>query len=252
MTNKVICLFVHYFDKNSIFEGKSKNQSEEVRREIVARALGTLRSIKGVDVKVCGYKDHNLVPIDIDLSVRTDDPQLMMYEALGNLSKYRDEYDYFMVVEDDILVGPDVFNNIYEFDHQFGVDQIMLPNRIEIVGRKIYCLDTYLIPGMKNNEIEFKHRLLAVFKNPHSGLLIVSREKLDYLTERVDANFRGKILGGYMASAFAHYHQPFKLYRVADGNDFHTVMHLDRYVEPKQALLHRVKSYVARLILRLI
>jgi len=246
MTNKVICLFVHFFDTASAFDGRSKHQAAEVRREIVTRALGALLSIKGVDVKVCGYKDRGLIPVDLDLSHRTENPQLLVYEALSCLSEYRVDYDYFMVIEDDILIGPDVFNNIYSFDQKFGVDQIMLPNRVEIQGSKIYCVDTKIIPEMTGEVINFNRRKLAVYNNPHSGLLLVNRDKLDYLASRVDTEYRGKFIGGYMASAFAHYHRPFRLYRVADGYDYHTVLHMDQYVLPEQSLAHRTKAAVAR------
>lgn len=246
MSNKVLCLFVHYFDKASVFEGKSKYQLEDVRAEIVTRALTALRSIRDVDVVVCGYKNLGLVDIDRDLSAYTDQPQYMMYEALGQLVQFRNEYDYFMVIEDDILVGTDMFNNVYSFDHQFGIDQIMLPNRVEIRKGRIYCIDTKIVPGMTDDTIEFNRRKLAVHNNPHSGLLLVNRDKLDYLTDHVDASYRGKFIGGYMASAFAHYHRAFRLYRVADGYDYHTVLHMDQYVVPKQTLAHRMSAAVAR------
>ena len=246
MSNKVLCLFVHYFDKASGFEGKSKYQLEEVRKEIVTRALGALRSIRDVDVVVCGYKKLSLVGVDKDLSASTNEPQHMIYEALGQLAQFRSEYDYFMVIEDDILVGPDMFNNVYGFDRQFGIDQIMLPNRVEIRGDTVYCVDTTIITGVTGDAIEFNRRILAVHNNPHSGLLLVNRDKLDYLVGQVDASYRGKFIGGYMASAFAHYHRPFRLYRVADGYDFHTVLHMDKYVVPKQSLAQRSKAVVAR------
>jgi hypothetical protein len=246
MSNKVLCLFVHYFDKASAFEGKSKNQQEEIRAEIVRRALGSLHSIRDMDVVVCGYKNSSLVGVDRDLSVFTSQPQYMMYEALSQLAQFRNEYDYFMVIEDDILVGSDMFNNVYDFDRQFDIDQIMLPNRVEIRDGKVYCIDTRMIPGMTDDTIEFNRRKLAVHNNPHSGLLLVNRDKLDYLADKVDASYRGKFIGGYMASAFAHYHRPFRLYRVADGYDYHTVLHMDPYAVPKQSLAHRTKSFIAR------
>lgn len=252
MTNRVICLFVHYFDKQSKFDGRSKHQSNDVRRAIVERALSALRSIKGVDVKVCGFKDRHLVPVDIDLSARTNNPQFMMYEALGSLSEYRSDYDYFMVVEDDILIGPDVLNCIHEFDRHFNVDQIFLPNRIEISGNRVSCVDTYWMPGTTGDEVSFQSHKLSVHKNPHSGLLIVNREKLEYLLQRVDASFREIVIGGYMASAFAHYHRPFRLYRATDGFDFHTVLHMDKYVPPKRTALELMRGAVGRLIRRYI
>jgi hypothetical protein len=246
MSNKILCLFIHFFDKSSAFEGKSKFQAKEVRNEIITRALTNLQSINGINVVVCGYKNLALTNIDVDLSKYTDQPQHLIYEALGQLKYFRNEYDYFMVVEDDILVGPDILNNTYQFDSCFDTTQIILPNRVEIHNEKIYCIDTKILPGLTGDKVEFNKRKLAVYKNPHSGMLLVNRDKLDYLLNQVDPTYRGKFIGGYMASAFAHYHRPFRLYRVADGYDYHTVQHLDHYIIPKHNPVHQFKASLAR------
>ncbi|WP_152669490.1 hypothetical protein [Synechococcus sp. GFB01] len=55
----------------------------------------------------------------------------------------------------------------------------------------------------------------------------MNRPKLDIIAREVDPRFRGTVIGGPMASAFAHYHKPFRLFRPIDGLDFHTIQHLD-------------------------
>lgn len=252
MTNRVICLFIHYFDKDSRFKGKSKCQSESVRNAIVSRSLNSLRAVNGVDVVVCGYKKAGLIQIEQDLSKRTHSPQLMVYEALASLLDYAKEYDYFMVVEDDILVGTEVFTNVYDFDQQFGVDQVMLPNRVEVSGERIYCIDTKLMPGTTGDVLTFNGRKLAVGNNPHSGVFLVNREKLHYLSKNIDLGYRERFHGGYMASAFAYYHSPFRLYRVVDGYDYHTVMHLDKYDVPRWGALRKAKFVAARMLGRVV
>jgi hypothetical protein len=45
----------------------------------VERALFSLRALSGLDVKVCGYDSHSLVPLDLDLAGRTDNPQFLVF-----------------------------------------------------------------------------------------------------------------------------------------------------------------------------
>lgn len=232
---RALCLFVHFFDPEGDFPGKSKFQSADVRKWCVERALHSVRSISFVDVQVCGYGDQSLIDIDRDFRGVAATPELMMYEVLASLAGHVDEYDYFMVLEDDILVGADIFYNVQDFDSTHPVTEVLLPNRVEINSDAIYCVDTRARPGTTDRAIWFRGRLLQEFINPHSGVLLLSRSRLQHVLETVDLGYRGKFWGGYMASAFAHFHKPLTLYRVADGLDFHTVQHLDQYVKPAEA-----------------
>jgi len=224
---KVVCLFVHYYDRKGKFRGKSKMQDPSIRLEIVEKALLALKSIAFVDVFTCGYVASNLLKIDVDMCEYTQDPRLIMYEALCSLHKYRNDYDYFMVVEDDILVTPDIFHNVFDFDESGSLYKIFHPNRIEYGSNGKFCVDTDLTGSFTDQVMTFKGRELKVHENSHSGMLLVNQDKLDLIHEKVDQTYRGRFIGGYMASSFAHFHKPFQLFRVSDGLDFHSIEHLD-------------------------
>ena len=238
--HSIICLFVHYYDKKGKFEGKSKRQDINIRSNIVSKSFDSLNSLGFVDVLVCGYGKKNIIDIHIDMNKYTNDPRLMMYEALCSLYKYRNDYDYFMVVEDDILVKSDVFENVFSFDASGKACNIFHPNRIENNGNRTFCVDTEFFGTFRDKLMTFKGRELAVHENPHSGILLVNRDKLDIIKENVDHSYRGRFIGGYMASAFAHFHKPFQLFRVRDGLDFHTIEHLDRAELYKPTLIQKI------------
>jgi hypothetical protein len=228
---RVLCLFVHYFDSDGTFGGKSKYQDPNIRADIVSLCLFALNSIKFIETRVCGYAKKTLLPLDVDFSNATNNPEFMVYEALSSVARNDENYDYYMVIEDDILISPEIFSNIISFDNEFDEKQggkwIYHPNRIEVNKNNIECIDLKVIKRTLGVPIKFGNRLLCQYQNPHSGIFIVNNRKIDIVRKEVDLSFRGRVIGGPMASAFAHFHKPFSLYRVSDGLDIHTVRHLD-------------------------
>jgi len=229
---RCLCLFIHYFNPVGPFGGKSKHQNPELRRRTVERALFSLRSLRDLDVQVCGHGGHCLVPLDFDLADRTPNPQFLVFEALQFLQEFRHEYDQFLVVEDDLLVPADLFHNVDLFNDQFGQASahrwILHPSRIEFRhGAAPFCIDLAVVRRRLGEPLPFDGRLVQEHENPHSGLLLVNREQLEIIRHEVDPCFRGSVIGGPMASAFAHFHKPFRLYRYIDGLDRHTIQHLD-------------------------
>lgn len=227
-----LCLFVHYFNPQGPFGGRSKHQDPQVRRAIVERALFSLRALREFDVRVCGHGGQSLVPLDFDLCDRTANPQFLVFEALQMLQEFRESYDYFLVVEDDILLSADVWRNVLSFDAHYAEASsqrwIFHPNRIEYRRDQTpFCIDLAVVRRRIGEPIRFEGRELQEHENPHSGLLLVNRAKLNIIAQEVDPGFRGSVIGGPMASAFAHYHKPFRLFRCIDGLDFHTIHHLD-------------------------
>lgn len=229
---RCLCLVVHYFNPKGSFDGRSKHQDHLVRRRIVERALFSLKALRDFDVRVCGHGGHSLVPVDFDLSDRTDNPQFLVFEALQMLHEFKESYDYFLVVEDDILFSADVWRSVLAFDEQYAESSsqrwIFHPNRIEYrYGQAPFCIDLAVVRSRIGEPISYEGRELQEHENPHSGLLLVNRAKLDIIAQEVDPSFRGSVIGGPMASAFAYYHKSFRLFRCIDGLDFHTIQHLD-------------------------
>ena len=139
---RVFCLFIHYYNPHGVFGGRSKYQAPRNRRCVVERSLFSLRALGDFDVRVIGHGGQSLVPVDVDLSDRTDNPQFIVFEALALLQEFRDQYDYFLVIEDDILFGADVWRNVLEFDAQYAERSaqryIFHPNRILLITRYYY------------------------------------------------------------------------------------------------------------------
>lgn len=92
---------------------------------------------------------------------------------------------------------------------------VFLPNRIEFdqTGRD-YCVDLYCVPGWKSDAMEFLGRELRVARNPHSAVLVLSREKLALAAGAIDTTFRGVIIAKELESAVAHFHSPFQMSRL--------------------------------------
>ncbi len=91
-------------------------------------------------------------------------------------------------------------------------------------------MDLRALPGWTLQERRFAGHQLRTALNPHSALLVLSRAKLTYALRHIDLAFRGPVVGGPMASAYAHFHKPFTLWRCSDDLRYHSVVHLDDWL----------------------
>ena len=237
---RILCYVNHFFGQNTFFEGKSSlppgtnkldlEKRAVKRKEHVETVINQLKEIEGADVKICGIKDKSLVPIDIEFNHIKDRPLCLIYESLNHMAKHVDQYDYFINIEDDVLLPKETFERIFEFDKQFLVNEIFLPNRLEESHTgDLYCVDLKAIPGWTHQQKKVNDRAIKVAINPHSAILILSRQKLHYALKFIDSNFREPFLYNELDSAFAYFHSPFSLYRSVDVK-FHYVKHLDNWV----------------------
>lgn len=227
---RVLCYVNHYFGHPVGFEGRSTDSGNEHRREIVAACLEGLRALPGVEVNVCGIEGNALEELDIDFPHIRDDPKLLVYESLAHMVRRAEDYDYYINIEDDILLPPETFANVVEFDQESLLNEILHPNRVEVdeTGRR-FCVDLKAMPGWTYQRRTYRGRELRVALNPHSAVLILSRDKLRYALRHVDLSYRGRFLSYEMDSALAYYLSPFCLYRPYEDLEFHTVTHLDRW-----------------------
>ena len=170
------------------------------------------------------------MPIDIEF--RLSDPRLLVYESLAMMARFSSEFDYFVNIEDDILLEREAFERITTFDAESLVNECLHPNRMEDRHDGSYCVDLEAMPGWTFHTRTVAGHQLRVALNPHSGLCVLSRAKLRYAMERVDLRRREQIVGGYMASAYANLHGPFAMFRVTDPLGAHKVTHLDWWKNP--------------------
>jgi hypothetical protein len=248
---KILCYINHFFGQNPHFLGKSSYppgmdaaevvRKANLRKNNVEKAIAQLRKIGNVEVKVCGIEGYALVPLDITFEHIRDKPLWMVYETLNHMSKFVDDYDYFINIEDDIFLPTETFDNIVRFDQVSMINEILFPNRMERKKNgELYCVDFIPLPGWTQQRKRFENKDYQVGMNAHSALLILSREKFKYALKHIDPNFRGKLLYNELDSAFAYFHSPFALFRSVDIGR-HQVIHLDKwYYSPGEELSESV------------
>ncbi|HZM05607.1 MAG TPA: hypothetical protein VFC44_21605 [Candidatus Saccharimonadales bacterium] len=233
---KVLAHVNHYFGPSTgSIVYRSNSQLPETRRNYINKTvealkdLGTLPWVGAVDVKICGFKGKSLLAVDKDFSF-LQDPRKLVYESLAEMVGHIEEYDYFINIEDDIILPSETFSNVFEFDRDSLLNEILHPNRIEVLNGRKLPNDPMIRPRVWTfQEKQWKRHTLRVAANPHAGVLMFSREKFRYCVSNIDVNFRGAFLGVGMESAFAYFHRPFSLYRPYKNLDFHVVIHQDRH-----------------------
>ena len=211
---KLLVCIVHYFDPDGDFKGKSKIQDPQLRKQILQKCLTEYYKLSySVEIKICGFGNKSLVPIDIDLSNKIVDPQLILYEVLSSIHNEMN-FDYVVVVEDDILINAESIDQSIRFTRKNQINHIYHPHRLEINGQnKFNSIDLMLLPGKTGNYLPHNNTMLAEFMNPHAAFMLLSKEQVLYASINVDLNNRNKFFGGYMASAFCNYLKPFILFR---------------------------------------
>ncbi|EKE19225.1 MAG: hypothetical protein ACD_9C00076G0003 [uncultured bacterium] len=224
----VLAVVNHYYGKGKDFRGKSGTQDASVRKGIVEKVINELRKIPNTEIRICGIKEKSLVSIDQDFS-HVGNPSFLIYESIEWMASQVDKYDYFINIEDDILLTRKTFERIVEFDKENKISECFHPNRMECDGSHEYCVDLKAWPGWTNVSKKYNNYDLRIAENPHSGIAVLSKEKLKYAVEKIDLKRRDKIIGHYMASAYANLHSPFLLFRNFSDLSAHKVIHLDNW-----------------------
>lgn len=232
---RVLCYINHYFNPHGPFQGQSARQHADIRRACVRQAILSLTSSEfDITLVVCGIPGHNLVPVDLEFTDLAH-PTHLVFASLERMALEGERYDYFLNMEDDIQVPSSVLRNVFAFDRTCELDEVLHPNRMEADNEGTFCVDLVAFPGWSGHERKFADQQLGVARNPHSGLLLLSRPKFIYMRDTVNLGFRGQMEGfpgGPMATAYFNAHQPFRLWRVIDPHSDHVVHHLDRWVPP--------------------
>jgi len=229
---KILCHFNHFFGEASAFVGRSTTEAPEKRSEIVQTALARLRALPfDMEIRVCGFPYSSLVPIDLDLS-EIGEPQHIVYASIERMFDAVDDYDFFLNIEDDILVSGQVIDACIAFHSSSALNEVYLPNRMERrADSSLYCVDFLASPGWNQPcRRVFQNTTLGIALNPHSALSFLSRKQMDYAAQRVDLSRRDVVIGGLMASAYANLHAPFLLWRSRSSLIAHHILHLDNWL----------------------
>lgn len=230
---RILCYVNHFYGKNTLFSGKSSSQEPAIRKKIVEKTLESLEKIPNIEIILCGVGPNSLLPLQLDFN-NIEDPRFLVYESLNHMINNTDNYDYFINIEDDIILPEETIQNIFEFDKHFLINECLLPNRIEVNQDKRVCIDLVAKPGWTSQMREFNGSPVRVALNAHSGISILSREKIQYLKNYVDLTKKELIIGGYMASAYAKIHSPFCMYRYFNELHKNIIIHQDHWVPEPQ------------------
>lgn len=225
---KVLVVVNHYYGKGDNFIGKSSTQEASIRRRIVQKTVDELKTIPNVEIKICGIKNKSLINIDNDFS-HIANPSFLVYESIEWMASQVNKYDYFINIEDDILLTRKTFERIVKYDKRNSIKECFHPNRMESENNFEYCVDLKAGPGWTDISKKYKNYDLKIANNPHSGIAVLSKEKLKYAISQVDLKRRDIIIGHYMASAYANLHTPFLMFRSFSNLSSHKVIHLDKW-----------------------
>ncbi len=239
---RVLCCVPHYFaertGKTSLGQWKSVSQQPDIRRRYVEQAISSLRDLSSlpevatVDVRVCGINGSSLVALDVEFD--EPEPLFLVFDTLHWMLERRQDYDYYLLVEDDILVPAEVLSNAIAFDQVSMLNEVLHPNRIEVDEGIEYNTDLRTDGHWTTQRKLFCGRQLVVNTNPHSAVFVLSARKFNYCAEHADLSLRerfriGDYRGGMMASAFANFLSSVSLYRVYEDLTFHYVVHQDKF-----------------------
>ncbi|TGK21394.1 hypothetical protein [Leptospira kmetyi] len=263
---KILVLINHFYGKNPYFvgrssqiDGKDEAKSKRKAERRLAHIKATVDSLntlgKKVDIKFCGYQGKSLVKLDFDFEKEIEKPTDIMYASLAKMGEFVNRYDYFINIEDDILLSKETFDRIVAFDKNSNVNEILHPNRMESDDQgNLFCIDLKCVPGWTYTQKIIFGKEFRQAVNPHSGLAIFSKEKLKYALKNSDLKSKTIVLSKGMESAYASVHSPFILWRAYDEVGFHSVFHQDKWVQPKKDLLTSItwRDFVPLIVLKLL
>ncbi|NNE16924.1 MAG: hypothetical protein HKN10_00470 [Myxococcales bacterium] len=199
---------------------------------------------------MCGIRGNALVSLDVEFD--EPEPQFLVFDTIQWMLERRQDYDYYLLVEDDIEVPAEVLSNVIAFDQVSMVNEVLHPNRIELENGVAYNTDFRTSGQWTTQRKLFCGRQLAVNANPHAAVFVLSAPTFNYCGDHADLTLRGRLRigefrGGMMASAFANFLSPVSLYRPYDDLTFHYVVHQDKF-EPTLTTYHKLSRIAHSLL----
>ncbi len=162
------------------------------------------------------------------------DPMFVEFRVQERLVNQVDDFDWFMLIEDDIIIHDAYFlEKLSKFNQKCGYDNaVLLPNRYEMwQGMKSYIdltIDTKLAHN-KLSLIEIEGVKFAEYTNPHAGMYCLSQSQIKYWIKS-GREWRDKIMfvGPLESAATYCLLECFSLYKPHPSNlNFFEVRHYD-------------------------
>jgi hypothetical protein len=252
---RVLCCVPHYFAERAGNEypgrNKSVSQQPDIRRRYVEQTISSLRNLSSlpeigsVDIRVCGIRGKSLVSLDVEFD--EPEPLFLVFDTIQWMLERREDYDYYLLVEDDIDVPAEVLSNVIAFDQESLVNEVFHPNRLELDDGVAFNTDLKTFSVWTTQRKLFRGKQLGINANPHAAVFVLSAAKFNYCADHADLSLRerlriGEFRGGMMASAFANFLSPVSLYRVYDDLTFHYVVHQDKF-EPHLTTYEKLSRF---------
>ena len=122
------------------------------------------------------------------ISVKDDpffNPLYLGYRAQDELAKHVQDYDWFLYIEDDIVINDGSFlDKLSRFNRFSGYpNAILFPNRYEMYEGKKYYIDLTIEPRLawdKVSAVEVDGTKFAECSNSHSGLYCLSKTQMEH------------------------------------------------------------------------
>jgi hypothetical protein len=214
--------------------GSHETKNIKNRRKFVESSKSRLEEeLSGLNVEFeviyLGIKNNCLVPLQI--YVDPADPRFLPWLAFDYAFSKADEYDFICVLEDDLEIEFATLKKLLHFESIIDLETALIPNRIEVFEGIRYCTDLIAMPGWKGSTFEIDALTVREPINIHSGFLFLGREKFKKAYKERPFKNPTKIIGDYMASAFANIHANLRILRAVPLASTITVIHHDNWVQ---------------------
>jgi len=165
-----------------------------------------------------------------------DDPMFVEFKAQDLFIEFIDEYDYFVFIEDDIVIHDSCFLDKIAIFNKYSCDQkaVLLPHRYEMFNGIKFYIDMGQIDNKKCkwnslSKIKVGNIELAECENPHSAFYCLSKEQMK-IWQLSGRNFYNKVtsIGSLESAATFCLFEVFTLYKPHPKNiNFLEVQHWD-------------------------
>ncbi len=187
--------------------------------------------MSGIEIEIIyiGIAGANILELQIEINPA--DPRYIPWMAIDYAYLRADEYDFIIVMEDDIQTRKGTLLRLLKFNSEVDSELILIPNRIEKYRSKTYCPDLISMPGWKAPPFVFQNLVLREPINIHSGIVAMSSSRFKLAYKSKPFNTPTIIIGDYMASAFANIHAYQRIVRALPPMDQITLFHEDNWAE---------------------